>query len=83
MSNRDLIKAEIDILPDEMINFVQEFIGVLKNYKINSNENIIDKNDTVAENYKNLLKFKGTLKRNVDIKKERLDYLDEKYNNFS
>jgi len=31
------------------------------------------------EAYKNLLKFRGTLKRNIDYKQERNNYLDEKY----
>jgi len=30
-----------------------------------------------------LEKYRGTLKRDVDIKKERLEYLDEKYGNLS
>ena len=31
------------------------------------------------EAYNNLLKFRGTLKRDIDYKTERNNYLDEKY----
>jgi len=31
------------------------------------------------EAYQNLLKFRGTLKRDIDYKQERNNYLDEKY----
>jgi len=31
------------------------------------------------EAYQNLLKFRGTLKRDIDYKQERNDYLDKKY----
>jgi len=35
--------------------------------------------DDKLEAYNNLLKFKGTLKRDVDYRSERNNYLDEKY----
>ncbi|MDR0517391.1 MAG: hypothetical protein LBH25_10155 [Fibromonadaceae bacterium] len=35
--------------------------------------------DKKLEAYNNLLKFRGTLKRDIDYKSERNSYLDEKY----
>ena len=35
--------------------------------------------NTKLESYNNLLKFKGTLKRDIDYKSERNNYLDKKY----
>jgi hypothetical protein len=35
--------------------------------------------NTKLESYNNLLKFKGTLKRAIDYKSERNNYLDEKH----
>ena len=80
MSNRDLIKTEIDTLPDDIIDFVYDFVFSLKQHRVNSS---IKVQDEAKEAYQNLLKFKGTLTRDIDIKKERLEYLDEKYNNLS
>ncbi|GBU24195.1 hypothetical protein R83H12_00823 [Fibrobacteria bacterium R8-3-H12] len=37
--------------------------------------------DTKLEAYHNLLKFRGTLKRDIDCKNERNNYLDKKYGN--
>jgi hypothetical protein len=37
--------------------------------------------DTKLEAYNNLLKFRGTLKRDIDYKNERNNYLDKKYGN--
>ena len=51
-----------------------------------SNLNLIKnvKTSTEAqEAFQRLEKYRGTLKRDIDVKKERLEYLDEKYNNFS
>ena len=76
MSNRDLIKSEIDVLPDDIVDFIYNFLFLFKQYKITPDIKFID---NTAEGYNNLLKFKGTLKRDVNIKKERLEYLDEKY----
>ena len=35
--------------------------------------------DTKLEAYNSLLKFRGTLKRDIDYKNERNNYLDKKY----
>jgi len=85
MTNRDLIKIEIDALPDDMVNFVWEFVHVLKNYKIDSiiSDSDEDEMDEAQQGYQEISKFRGTLKREIDIKKERLEALDEKYNNLS
>ncbi len=37
--------------------------------------------DAKLEAYNNLLKFRGTLKRDIDYKNERNNYLDKKYDN--
>jgi len=37
--------------------------------------------DSKLEAYNNLLKFRGTLKRDIDYKNERNNYLDKKYGN--
>jgi len=37
--------------------------------------------DTKLEAYNNLLKYRGTLKRDIDYKNERNNYLDKKYGN--
>jgi hypothetical protein len=37
--------------------------------------------DTKLEAYNNLLKFRGTLKREIDYRNERNNYLDERYGN--
>ena len=80
MSNRELIKSEIDVLPDDIVDFMYNLIYLFKQYKITPD---IKYSDDAKKGYQILSKFKGTLKRDVDIKKERLEYLDEKYNNFS
>ena len=91
MSARDLVKMEIDGLSDNMVEFVKEFVIFLKRYQINNINNInninyeenTDRTDKIKEGYQILLKYKGTLKREIDIKKERLEALDEKYDCFS
>ena len=79
MSNRELIKTEIDTLPDDMVNFIYDFVFFLKQSRITATKF----SDETTEGYQTLLKFKGTLKRDIDIKAERLVSLDEKYNRFS
>ena len=51
--------------------------------KIDKDKKSLDKSYKIKRGYKALLEYKGTLKRDVDIKKERLEALDEKYNHFS
>ena len=82
MSTRDLIKIEIDTLPDDIINSIYDYVFFLKQkqHRVITDSEILDE---AQEGYKMLQKFKGTLNRDVNIKKERLEYLDEKYNNLS
>ena len=82
MSTRDLIKTEIDILPDDIINSIYDYVFFLKHQQ----HRVIQSAKTLTEAqeaFQRLEKYRGTLKRDVDIKKERLEYLDEKYNNLS
>ena len=84
MSTRDLIKMDIDEMPDEMLEVVREFVVFLKRYNVDTEKKNSELHDNKVERgYQTLLKYKGTLKRDVDIKKERLEALDEKYNRFS
>ena len=83
MSTRDLIKMDIDEMSDEMIEVVKEFVVFLKRCKHDVYEKKPNQSDKMQRGYQTLLKYKGTLKRDVDIKKERLEALDEKYNRFS
>ena len=82
MSNRDLIKTEIDTLPDDIVDFVYNYIFFMKHQQ----DRVIQKTELLTEAqeaFQRLEKYRGTLKRDIDVKKERLEYLDEKYNNFS
>ena len=82
MTNRDLIKTEIDMLPDDIINSIYDYVFFLKQkqHRIIQNTKSLTE---AQEAFLRLEKYRGTLKRDVDVKKERLEYLDEKYNNFS
>jgi hypothetical protein len=60
------------------ISIPAEFYGVEVEVVVYPVEHSTGKN-TKLEAYKNLLKFKGTLKRDVNYKSERNNYLDEKY----
>jgi len=82
MSTRDLIKTEIDMLPDDIINSIYDYVFFLK-YKKNRVVSSTINSDEAKEGYQILQKFRGTLKMDIDAKKERLEYLDEKYNSFS
>ena len=82
MTKRDLIKTEIDMFSDDMLNSVYDYVFFLKHQQ----HRVVQNTKTLTEaqeGYQMLQKFRGTLKGDIDVKKERLEYLDEKYNNLS
>jgi len=86
MTTREWIKNEIDTLPEESLYIVREC--VLSQKRKNSSakpQKIREEKDAaeIEEGYQILSQFRGTLKRDVDCKKERLEALDEKYGHIS
>jgi hypothetical protein len=75
MSTREKIKHYIDVLPDESIDAINDYISsyIVVSVPPQKSESDIEKG------YQILQKFKGRIDRNIDYKKERLEYLDERY----
>jgi hypothetical protein len=72
----------INRLPDDKMAYI---LGILQVFERNSSEEMPHSREDRAEKtneptgYKRLLKYRGTLKRHVDVKKELAEARDEKY----
>jgi hypothetical protein len=76
MSTREMLKHDIDILPDNALSAVSEFISLV--YKFT--DSVSDKSD-MEKGYQLLLKNKRKINPPIDENIERMGYLDEKYGN--
>jgi hypothetical protein len=74
MSTREMLKHDIDVLPDNALSAVSEFISLVYRFS----DSMSDKSD-LEKGYQLLLKNKKKVNPPIDEKTERLDYLDEKY----
>jgi hypothetical protein len=75
MSTREKIKLDIDNLPEESLEAVSEFIAGF--FIISAPPQKCESKREEA--FKTLQKYVGSIDRTIDYKKERLEYLDEKY----
>jgi len=80
MTIRELVKSEIDTLPEESLYAVQEFV-LLQKERISNAASPQKENDIARRRaaYQQLLKYHKTLPADFDYQKERLEALDEKY----
>jgi hypothetical protein len=76
MSTREMLKHDIDILPENALSAVSEFISLV--YKFT--DSMSDKSD-MEKGYQLLLKNKRKINPPIDENIERMGYLDEKYGN--
>jgi hypothetical protein len=74
MSTREMLKHDIDFLPDNALSAVSEFISLI--YKFS--DSMSDKSD-LEKGYQLLLKNKRKIAPHIDETEEKQDYLDEKY----
>lgn len=56
-----------------------EVIDFIKFLKAKHQNKVIDVSENRTMAFNNLMKYKGTLKRNIDYKAELMEALDEKY----
>jgi hypothetical protein len=75
MSTREKIKHYMDVLPDESVNAIDEYINTFIVVSVPQQKSELDP----EKGYQILQKFRGSIDRSIDYKKERLEYLDEKY----
>jgi hypothetical protein len=75
MSTREKLKHDIDLLPEESLAAASEIIAafVIISASVGKTESELERA------YQTLQKYKGGIDRPIDYKKERLEYLDEKY----
>jgi hypothetical protein len=74
MSTREMLKRDIDNLPEESLARVSKLINsIIKSSAKQKKESEREKA------YQTLQKYKGSIDRPIDYKKERLEYLDERY----
>lgn len=92
MTIRDLVKNEIDMLPEESLPAVQEFV-LFQKYKgslisgVMQNENVMNESESNKQQdlsrrkaaFHALMEYHKALPADFDGKKERLEALDEKY----
>jgi len=83
MTIRELVKEEIDALPDESLYAVQEFV-LFQKYKgslISGIEKNEEQEDLARRRmaFRSLMKYHKILSEDFDGEKERLEGLDEKY----
>jgi hypothetical protein len=69
-----MVRNDIETLPDENLYFVYEFVMFQKQKSMNAINPI-----NVSKGLSRLRKYKGTLNREIDIKKEINEARDEKY----
>ncbi|MDR0903241.1 MAG: hypothetical protein LBM59_01250 [Ruminococcus sp.] len=74
MSTREMLKHDIDILPDNALPAVSEFISLVYRFS----DTMSDKSD-LEKGYQLLLKNKKKINPPIDETTEKMDYLDEKY----
>jgi hypothetical protein len=75
MSTREKIKHYIDVLPDESINAINEYISsfIVVSVPPQKNENELEKA------YQTLQKLIRRVDPPIDDEKELMEYLDERY----
>jgi hypothetical protein len=73
MSTREMLKSEIDYMPETALTAITEFFAILRNYT-----KIDDKNRCEA-GYDLLMKNCKKIDPPIDYDKEKLEYFDEKY----
>jgi hypothetical protein len=85
MTIRELVKEEIDALPEESLYAVQEFV-LFQKYKGSLIPDIAKMEDHEKQEltrrraaFDSLMKYHKTLPADFDGEKERLESLDEKY----
>jgi len=83
MTIRELVKEEIDALPEESLYAVQEFV-LFQKYKGSLISDIVknEEQEDLARRraaFRSLMKYHKTLPEDFDGEKERLEALDEKY----
>jgi len=85
MTIRELVKEEIDALPEESLHAVQEFV-LFQKYKDSLIAGIVkmeeqEEQDLVRRRtaFESLMKYHKTLPADFDGEKERQEALDEKY----
>jgi hypothetical protein len=83
MTIRELVKEEIDALPEESLYAVQEFV-LFQKHKDSMISGIVknEGQEDLARSraaFRSLMKYHKTLPADFDGKKERLEALDEKY----
>jgi hypothetical protein len=75
MSTRERIKHYIDVLPDESINEINEYIRSFIVVSVPSQKSDSD----IEKGYQILQKYKKRVDPPIDDEKELMEYLDEKY----
>jgi predicted Zn-dependent protease with MMP-like domain len=75
MSTKEMLKHRIDVLPDELVDDVNDYVSLIFDFSMQQKKSESD----LEKAYRTLEKFKGRIDRPIDYKKERLEYLDEKY----
>jgi hypothetical protein len=75
MSTREKLKRDIDLIPEESLAAASEIIAafIIISASVGKTESELEKA------YQTLQKYKGRIDRPIDYKKERLEYLDERY----
>jgi hypothetical protein len=73
MSTREMLKRDIDVLPEESLAAVKEFLRFFIEYPSSLEIGNTEKG------YQLLNKYKKRVIPPIDEKKELMDYLDERY----
>jgi hypothetical protein len=73
MSTREMLKSEIDYMPDTALTAITEFFAILRNYSTD------DDKKRRELGYDLLMKNCKKIDPPIDYDLEKLEYLDEKY----
>jgi hypothetical protein len=75
MSTRERIKQYIDVLPDESINEINEYISsfIVVSVPSQKSESDLERANRIIQNYSKKISSE------IDVDKERQEYFEEKY----
>ena len=80
---REKVRDDIMTLPEDALRTVNEFVIFQKNrhgIRLNDPGRLSDAEKARrAAGFEILMKYRGTLNRKIDVKKEKCEALDEKY----